>query len=100
MIKHMHFIPALTNSAHLPSTTMAPLHTAKRPRTAAIQTISRESRKPRRQVEEEFEEESPAHDSMDVENEAEDDELGSSQGTAVQNMIIGGISNVRTITRG
>lgn len=73
---------------------MAPPHTAEKPDTTAVQITSRQGRNARRQVMEEVDEDTHADGSMDVDDEAEDDEIHPSQGTAVQNMIIGGLSNV------
>ncbi|KAF3034702.1 hypothetical protein E8E12_005630 [Didymella heteroderae] len=72
---------------------MAPPRTAKQPGSTATQTISRQGRNARSQVAEDIDEDTHADDPEDVEDEAEDDDIESSQGTAVQNMIIGGLSN-------
>lgn len=73
---------------------MAPLRTAEKSDTAAVQTTAHQGRNACRQVMEEVDEDTHVDGSMDVDDEAEDDETYPSQGTAVQNMIIGGLSNV------
>jgi hypothetical protein len=91
-IDHVQSNPALTNSAHLPSSGMAPPHTAKTPGSTAAQTNSR--RNARRQAIEEVDEGPHTDESMSIEENAEDDGVEPSQCTAVQNMIMGSLNNV------
>ncbi|KAJ4380061.1 hypothetical protein N0V86_004368 [Didymella sp. IMI 355093] len=70
---------------------MTPPHTAKTPGSTAAQTNSR--RNARRQAIEEVDEDPHADESMSIEEEVEDDGVEPSQGTAVQNMIMGSLNN-------
>ncbi|KAF2630745.1 hypothetical protein BU25DRAFT_488894 [Macroventuria anomochaeta] len=71
---------------------MAPPRTAKKSSITAAQTASRQGPTARKQVVEEYDEDTQT-DCMDMDDEVEDDQLDSSQGTAVQNVIMGGLSN-------
>lgn len=72
---------------------MAPPRTATKSNTIAAQSASRHGSNARGQLNEEVDEETQTN-CTDVNDEAEDDEPDPSQGTAVQNMIIGSLSNV------
>lgn len=73
---------------------MAPPRTAKQPGYTAADSHPRQGRNARRQVAEDVDEGDHPEDSADVDDEAEDDDIEPSQGTAVQSMIIGGLNNV------
>ncbi|KAF1929624.1 uncharacterized protein M421DRAFT_91467 [Didymella exigua CBS 183.55] len=72
---------------------MAPPRTAKQPRRAAEQTTSRQDRNARRQAVEEVDKDTDADEPIDAGYETEDNNVDPSQGTAVQNMSIGVLSN-------
>jgi hypothetical protein len=73
---------------------MAPPPTAKQPGSTAAECHPRQSRNARSKVVEDVNDDDHADDSADVDDEAEDDDIEPSQGTAVQSMIIGGLNNV------
>lgn len=73
---------------------MAPPLTIKRQGLAAAQTNSRQGRNARSRETEDVDEDLHADEPADVAAEAEVDDIEPSQGTAVQNMIIGGFNNV------
>lgn len=73
---------------------MAPPRSAKQPGSTAAQSHPRQGRNARRQVAEDVDDDGHAEDSANVDDEAEDDYIELSQGTAVQSMIIGGLNNV------
>ncbi|KAF3039966.1 hypothetical protein E8E11_001522 [Didymella keratinophila] len=72
---------------------MAPPRTAKQPGSTAADSHLRQDRNARRQVAEDVDEDDHPEDSAGVDDEAEDDAIEPSQGTAVQSMIIGGLNN-------
>lgn len=74
---------------------MSPLRTAKQPGSTAAQSYPSQDRNARRHVVENVAEDDPAYDSASVDDEAEDNDIEPSRGTAVQRMIIGGLKNVR-----
>lgn len=77
---------------------MAPPRSAKQPGSTTEQSHPRQGREACRQLFVDFLEGDYADDSADVEDdvedEVEDDDIEPSQSTAVQNMILGGVSNV------
>ena len=73
---------------------MAPPRTAGNGRRPPEQAASREGRSTRKEVAEEVNEDNET-DRMDVDDEVEENDLDPSQGTAIQNVIIGGLLSVR-----
>lgn len=72
---------------------MPPPRAAKDSSATAAPTASRRDRTAGKQAVESFDEETQT-DRMDADEEADDDEIDPSQGTAVQKMILGGLQNV------